>query len=119
MATQYARGRAFEYRVKSLLEKHGYFVMRSAGSRSPVDLVAFRETQTIFIQCKRHGAIDRNDVNILYDLSMKHGAMPVLSEIPKGKTRGIDLWVLTGKMGRKQRKPLVRWSPDLDAEVAV
>lgn len=43
MATQYERGRALEYRVKSSLEKEGYTVSRSAGSHSPWDLVAIRE----------------------------------------------------------------------------
>jgi len=40
----YIRGRAHEYDVKSILEQHGYTVVRAAGSHSPFDLVAVRDT---------------------------------------------------------------------------
>lgn len=36
----YKRGRAKEYRIKKQLEHEGWFVIRSAGSHSPVDLIA-------------------------------------------------------------------------------
>ena len=62
----YARGRAKEYRVKKQLESEGWFVIRSAGSHSIVDLVAFMSAPTDsepsgyllrvrFIQCKPKG----------------------------------------------------------------
>ena len=57
----YESGRRFEYRVKEYLEKKGYYVMRSAGSKSPFDLIAIQTKgmssieSTILIQCK-HGA---------------------------------------------------------------
>ena len=38
----FTRGRAVEYMAKTVLEKKGYHVIRSAGDRSPVDLVAWR-----------------------------------------------------------------------------
>lgn len=46
------RGTAFENRVKKHLEDKGWDVFRSAGSRSPADLVAFRDTRILLIQCK-------------------------------------------------------------------
>jgi len=39
--TPYQRGAAFERRVQQLLERQGWRVIRSAGSHSPVDLVAW------------------------------------------------------------------------------
>ena len=54
MATNYERGRAFEYARKKHYEDNGYLVVRSAGSHSPFDLVAFHAWQVpIAIQCKR------------------------------------------------------------------
>ena len=39
----YQRGRAAEYRVKAKLEKAGFTVFRTAGSKSPCDLIAISE----------------------------------------------------------------------------
>ena len=61
MNKNYESGRRFEYRVKEYLEKKGYYVMRSAGSKSPFDLIAIQIkgicsiNSTLLIQCK-HGA---------------------------------------------------------------
>lgn len=40
MNNNYAKGRRYEYKEKKIWEKDGYLVIRSAGSKSPVDLVA-------------------------------------------------------------------------------
>lgn len=53
----YARGRAKEYRVKKQLESEGWFVIRSAGSHSIVDLVAFK------------GFVDLDKVPAVWDTS--------------------------------------------------
>ena len=54
MNKNYQKGRRKEYKLKHLLEKAGYIVIRSAGSHSFSDLIALdREHKTItFIQCK-------------------------------------------------------------------
>lgn len=48
------RGTRFEHRVKKHLEKAGCDVFRSAGSRSPADLIALHPDKkcVYFIQCK-------------------------------------------------------------------
>ena len=61
----YENGRAKEYRVKRKLERENWFVIRSAKSHSPVDLVAFKREHSFegwteplqirFIQCKPKG----------------------------------------------------------------
>lgn len=52
---KYVKGKAFEYRVKKHLEKQGYEVKRSAGSKFP-DLIAIRQKggllEVNFIECK-------------------------------------------------------------------
>ena len=56
----YRKGRAFEYKVKKILEKAGVYVIRSAGSHSHFDLVAFSEKECILFQCKlRYSKIQR------------------------------------------------------------
>ena len=60
---KYNKGYRFELEVKKFLEQQGFLVFRSAGSHSPVDLVAFKliqpdignnfpELTPYFIQCK-------------------------------------------------------------------
>jgi len=53
LVTNYERGRNFEYRVKRFFEKLGYFVVRSAGSHSPCDLVCIKPDLSSFCSCVR------------------------------------------------------------------
>ena len=51
--TNYATGRRFEWKRRDHWESLGYVVVRSAGSKSPIDLVAFSPTGGVLaIQCK-------------------------------------------------------------------
>jgi len=50
---RYKRGRSKEYQVKRKLEKRGYFVIRSAGSHSPCDLVAVKNNHILCVQVGR------------------------------------------------------------------
>lgn len=52
MSRAYARGAAFERRVKALLEELGWKVIRSAGSHDEPDLVALRQGRVALLQCK-------------------------------------------------------------------
>ena len=54
----YRRGRALEYVVKADLERRGGFVMRSAGSHSPADLLWLSRDfiSPRAVQCKLEGA---------------------------------------------------------------
>jgi len=59
--THYARGAAFERRVRKELEEDGWFVVRSAGSKGVVDLVALREKGNVLrvrlVSCKLNGYV--------------------------------------------------------------
>lgn len=51
--TIYARGRQIEWKARDELARAGYLVIRAAGSKSPVDLVAIGAGDVRLIQCKR------------------------------------------------------------------
>ena len=51
--TRYARGTAFENKVKGLLISDSYYVIRSAGSKGACDLVALKPGQVLMIQVKK------------------------------------------------------------------
>jgi len=50
----YEKGRRAEYKVRYVLQGQGYIVIRSAGSRTPIDLVAINPTkhEILLIQVK-------------------------------------------------------------------
>jgi hypothetical protein len=49
----YIAGRRLEYLARADLRKQGYTVVRSAGSKTPIDLVALNDRETIVIQVKK------------------------------------------------------------------
>jgi len=67
----YAKGRAFEYQVKKLLEAQGYIVFRCASSK-PLDLVAFRMGKVLICECKT-GSVSEKDRLKLGQWSLKLG----------------------------------------------
>lgn len=48
---KYMKGYRFEREVKEKLEKDGWFVIRSAGSKKP-DLIAAKNKKVVVIECK-------------------------------------------------------------------
>lgn len=48
----YLRGRRFEYEIIHKLTADGYTCVRSAGSKSPVDIVAINEEEVLLVQAK-------------------------------------------------------------------
>jgi len=50
----YQKGRSKEYKIKKILEREGYIVLRTAGSHGFADLVAISKEERLirFIQCK-------------------------------------------------------------------
>lgn len=93
--TNYRRGADFERRVKAnLLDRGAAYVSRSAGSRSPVDLIAIwpwgvLQATIWFVQCKRDGRLSSRDEIELISLAEKAGARPVLAHAGKSG-RGIE-----------------------------
>lgn len=58
--TNYQKGRNFEYSVKRKLELQGYIVVRSAGSHSYFDLIAFNQNEVLCIQCKKKKSFQKD-----------------------------------------------------------
>ena len=93
MATNYERGRSFEYRVRDDLISRGYVVMRSAGSRSPADLIAGKPGKILLVQCTTTDKCkDESDRNRLIIMAAFFGnkAAPVM--VWKEKERGPLVW---------------------------
>ena len=104
----YAKGRAFEYRVRNYLEKHEYFWVRSAGSKGAADLVALKDgLPSLLIQCKRHGAMAPLEWNTLLIAAAEAGAEPILARNdPKHHIELLRLvYWKDGKGGKQPMEP--------------
>ncbi len=87
------RGAYFERRVRRHLEREGWFVVRAAGSRGPLDLVALRSDgrggcEARLIQCKvRQTHFTLNDWSILEQAALNAGATAWLACRDRAATR--------------------------------
>ena len=52
MATNYQRGYAFENKIVNFFRGKGFFAVRTAGSHTPVDVIAWDEDSFYLIQAK-------------------------------------------------------------------
>lgn len=114
--THYRSGRDFEYKVRDALAADGYEVIRAAGSKGKVDLVAFKGgmrigtwySDLLFVQAKRRdGNIGPDDRAELLRLASIVNAYPIVAHQPAPR-RPIQYRRLTGP-GPKQWQP---WTPD-------
>ena len=62
---QYRRGARVERILKKKLESEGYYVVRSAGSKGEVDLVAWNMNRIIVIQVAKIGVKTKKDLDRL------------------------------------------------------
>lgn len=81
----YVKGANFEREIKKKYESWGYFVVRTAGSHSPADLIAFpplgmiSEWSPILIQCKNSMKVYLpEDLKELKDVAVLYGLRAVL-----------------------------------------
>lgn len=63
--SNYDKGARLERIAKKRLEARGYTVVRSAGSKGAVDLVAWNAKHTLLIQVKSNGQVTPNDTKKL------------------------------------------------------
>ena len=113
MATNYQRGRQFEYRSRDKALKLGAsYVMRAASSKGAADLIVLWPAARIeyvpnkggqlfpirverfkgdvwLVQCKRDGKLPRAEREELIRLAEETGAIPVLARVPKAG-RGVE-----------------------------
>lgn len=99
MATNYQRGRAFEYRTRdALLRRGAVYVMRAAQSKGLADLAVFwprgawmvaHQISPWLVQCKTGSArMKPLEIEALKETANACGAVPVLAE-PGPKNRGV------------------------------
>jgi Holliday junction resolvase len=77
--TRYHLGRRGEWKVKQMLQKEGYYVVRAAASKGVADLVAIKNGQAFFVQVKRNCKPTQKELNRLYDEASSCGAFPVVA----------------------------------------
>ena len=87
--TVYASGTKFEYLVRDYYKKNGFQVMRSAGSKGAVDLIAWNMYgDVMLIQCKKE--------------KKKRGLytedVTALQEVPAHPSWNTLLWIKTKKI---------------------
>ncbi len=88
------RGSNFERRIKTWLEKRGWTVFRSAGSRSPADLIALRPGLTVLaVQCKASPkpALKKEEIAGLLAL---HKLGVIILVIGRGQNHAIQVYNL-------------------------
>ncbi len=115
--TRYSAGRALEWRVRDLLVQAGFLVVRSAGSKSPVDLLAMpRDTSPVWdvdsgalrgpwaVQCKRGGVLGPGEWNTLLSEALSVSAVPVMARYTP--RRPIEFFRLTAPKIARGRQPM-------------
>lgn len=110
--SNYRRGADFERAVRADLVDHGYEVIRSAGSKTKVDLVAIKNGELLLIQCKLpNSQLPSSEWNRLRALSRMCAARPILALKIEGRTRPYyrELWA-DAPEGRR-RDLGVHWNP--------
>lgn len=114
--SRYRLGRSVEYAARDDLRRHGYFVMRSPASKTPLDLIAVAPGVVLFVQAKRSGALPVAEWNELFDLAVSVAAVPLLVSRPTG--RGLIYHRLFDrKDGSKRRQPYEPWHPGVRVSV--
>ena len=99
--SRYRAGADFEREVRAHLVRDGYEVIRSAGSKTKVDLLAFKPGQVLIVQCKRNGAIGPAErAEVVRIAGIIPTAVPVVASRPK-----VTLQRLTG-LGPRDREAL-------------
>jgi len=92
LATNYERGRAFEYRVRDHFMKvqNACFVMRAAGSHTIADLIVLWPyhyvlgSQVGLVQCKRDGRLSAEERELLISLAKETDSVAILAKAGPG-----------------------------------
>lgn len=104
---RYTAGRRFEYEVRDHLEAIGAFCVRSAGSKTPVDILAAWNGDALFVQCKASDWHEVNAWNEFIDLAGLHGATPIFATKKDGS---LKLYLMNQrKDGSRRRVELPEW----------
>ena len=96
----YNNGRAFEYRVIRKIEALGWRCIRSAGSHTPIDIIAGKDGKVLGFQCKGASAkLSREAWNSFWWCCKEFGCTPILVR------RGMEFVQLTGPYTVENKLP--------------
>jgi Holliday junction resolvase len=108
---RYRAGQTFEHCVRDDLRSRGFLlVVRAAGSKGPVDLVAARLNELLLVQCKRSLRCDPEEWNALFTLAAACGAGPLVAGRP-GRGRLKYMRLLAAKNGGGGPQPWESYDP--------
>lgn len=109
--SNYRKGADLERAAAKVLIGNGYLVIRSAGSKSPVDLVALKRGETVLVQCKVDGYLTPSERNELRGSAIVLQATAVAArwhkESPSSARRVAFTELIS--MGPAGNRP---WTPD-------
>lgn len=70
-------GTRFEWRVRKIISHKDFFVFRSAGSKTIVDLIAFKKNRILLIQCRANSQYTKEELSQLHALAEMIDAVPL------------------------------------------
>lgn len=76
--SRYSKGAYLERLVRRRLEQAGYTVIRSAGSKGPVDLIAGDGSKVFVIQCRSRTSLRPRERTSLERAAQAFGARPMV-----------------------------------------
>lgn len=114
--SRYDGGADLERAAKKLLEDNGYYVIRSAGSKGAVDLVALKPGEVLLVQCKTDGYVTPAERIVLRKLALSVVATALVAcwYKPGRAARVVAFGELTS-MGPAGHRP---WTPDHGLEAS-
>jgi len=86
LLNNYISGRNAEYTIKNLLISKGFkYILRSAGSHTPIDLLAADGKRKLAIQVKRRRYISKEEKAMLLAWAASFDATPVFASKVRGR----------------------------------
>ena len=108
--SNYRRGADFERAVRAHLAENGYEVIRSAGSKTKVDLVAIKTGDLLLIQCKLpNSQVSSGDWNKLRTLARQCDGRPILAIKVANSSRPLFQELLADAPDGRRREMGVHW----------
>ena len=77
--SKYSAGYRFECATRDNLRDDGYEVIRSAGSKGKIDIVAMKSQQLLFVQCKLNGLCPPSERKEIIRLARLVNAFPIVA----------------------------------------
>lgn len=108
--SKYGDGYRFECKTRDALRADGYEVIRSAGSKTKIDLIAIKQDQILFVQCKLDGLCPPAERSALLALARMVDAVPLVAYSHReGRAAAVVRYRELLGPGPKEFAP---WTPD-------